>query len=238
MVNYACHRRIEVCSKTFLYILNNNDYTTMRRNTGIQTQKLLSSEPKRFKCALNTSCSLSVSYTFTCVATKLHECYTSLKTIFYRSYKKFDNERFINDVKNTPFSVCDIFDDEDDSLWSFSKLLSGVIDSNAPVKKKIVKKPSVPFINSRLRQAIRRKNMLRNAYKKEKVKWDDDRKQGNLTTAINKQSKLTYFRERCDGASKKQSFWKTIKPFISDKSASHGNQVILQEGDKNYKRYL
>ena len=193
---------------------------------------LLSSEPKRFKCALNTSCSLSDFHNFTCVATKLHKCYTSPKTIFYRSYKKFDDESFINDVKNIPFSVCDIFDDEDDRLWSFSKLLSGVIDSNAPVKKKILKKPSVPYMNSRLRQAIHRKNMLRNAYKKGKVKWDDYRKQRNLTTAINKQSKLTYFRERCDGGSKKQSFWKTIKPFMSDKSASHGNQIILQEGDK------
>ena len=130
------------------------------------------------------------------------------------------------------FSVCDIFDDEDDRLWGFSKLLSGVIDSNAPVKTKILKKPSVPYMNSRLRQAIHRKNMLRNAYKKRKVKWDDYRKQRNLTTAINKQSKLTYFRERCDGGPKNQSFLKTIKPFMSDKSLSHGKQVILQEGDK------
>ena len=74
--------------------------------------------------------------------------------------------------------------------------------------------------------------MLRNAYKKGKVKWDDYRKQRNLTTAINKQSKLTYFRERCDGGQKNQSFWKTIKPFMSDKSLTHGKQVILQEGDK------
>ena len=87
-------------------------------------------------------------------------------------------------------------------------------------------------MNSRLKQAIHRKNMLRNAYKKGKVKWDDCRKQRNLTTAINKQSKLTYLRERCDSGSKKQSFWKTIKPFMSDKSASRGYQIKHQEGDK------
>ena len=46
---------------------------------------------------------------------------------------------------------------------------------------------------------------------------------------MNKQSKLTYFRERCDGGPK---FWKTIKPFMSYKSLTHGKQVILQEGDK------
>ena len=36
---------------------------------------LLSSEPKRFKCAINTSCSLSDFHNFTCVATKLHKSY-------------------------------------------------------------------------------------------------------------------------------------------------------------------
>ena len=50
------------------------------------------------------------------------------------SYKKID-DNFLTDVKNIPFSVCDIFDDEVDRLWGFSKSLFGVIDSNDPVKK-------------------------------------------------------------------------------------------------------
>ena len=86
-------------------------------------------------------------------------------------------------------------------------------------------------MNSRLRQAIHKKNMLYNVNRTGKVKWDDYRKQRNLTTSINKQSKLTYFRERCDGGPKNQSFWRTIKPFMFDKSASHDNKIILQEND-------
>ena len=159
---------------------------------------LLSSEPKRFKRALNITCSISDFHNLTCIATKLYKSYVSPKTILYRSYKKFDDEIFINDVQNIPFSVCDIFDDEDDRLWSFSKLLSDVIDKNAPIKKKILKKPSLPYMNSLLRKSIHKKNMLHNAYKKGKVKWETYRKQRNVTTAINKQSKATYFRERSE----------------------------------------
>ena len=70
----------------------------------------------------------------------------------------------------------------------FNKLLADVIDKNAPVKKKIIKKPSVTYMNSRLRQAIHKKNMLYNAYRKGKVKWDVYRKQRNLATAINNQN--------------------------------------------------
>ena len=33
-------------------------------------------------------------------------------------------------------------------------------------------------------------------------------------------------------APKNQSFWRTIKPFMSDKSASHDKNIILQENDK------
>ena len=43
---------------------------------------------------------------------------------------------------------------------------------------------------------------------------------------------MAYVREICDGGPKNQSFWRTIKPFMSDKSSSFGDRIILQEGDK------
>ena len=86
-------------------------------------------------------------------------------------------------------------------------------------------------MNSRLRRAIHKKNMLYNANKKGKVKWNTYRKQRNLTTAINKQSKSACFRERCEGGPKKQYFWKTIKPFISDKGNFNSSKIILREWD-------
>ena len=49
---------------------------------------------------------------------------------------------------------------------------------------------------------------------------------------MSRPSKLNYFRERCDDGPKNQSFWKTIKQFMSDKSVSHAKQIILQERDK------
>ena len=64
---------------------------------------LLSSEPQRSKCALYTRCSLSDFHNMTCVATKIHKPHISPKTIYYRSYKKFNDETFTNDVQNFPF---------------------------------------------------------------------------------------------------------------------------------------
>ena len=205
--------------------------TCFKGDTPSSIDVLLSTEPKRFKNSLNSSCSISDFHNLTCVATKLHKPHIEPKTIYYRSYRNFD-DIFLNDVQNIPFWISDVFEDEDDRLWSFGKLFSDVIDKNAPIKKRTLKKPSLPYMNSSLRRAIHKKNMLYNSYRKGKVPWETYRKQRNLTTAINQQSKATYFRERCEGGPKKQKFWRTIKPFITDKNASHCNKIILQEGDK------
>ena len=232
--NLDMNNEKSLCDICVVYDMSNlvDGATCFKGDNPSSIDVLLSTEPKRFKSSLNITCSLSDFHNLTCVATKLHRPHLAPKTIYYRSYKKFDDEIFLDDVQNIPFWISDIFDDEDDRLWSFGKLFSDVIDKNAPIKKKTLKKPPLPYMNSSLRRAIHKKNMLYNSYRKGKVTWEIYRKQRNLTTAINKQSKATYFRERCDGGPKKQKFWRTIKPFITDKNAFHCNKIILQEGDK------
>ena len=130
-----------LCDVSMVFNLTNlvNGPTCFKGDTP-SVDVLLSSEPKRFKCALNTRCSLSDFHNFTCVATKLHTPHTSPKTIYYRSYDKFNDDTFINDVQNIPFSVCDVFDDVDDHVWSFNRLFSDIIDKSAPIKKKTLQK--------------------------------------------------------------------------------------------------
>ena len=55
---------------------------------------LLSTEPMRFKTPLNSTCSLNDFHNLTCVATKLHKPHIAPKTIYYRSYRNFDDDIF------------------------------------------------------------------------------------------------------------------------------------------------
>ena len=130
-----------------------------------------------------------------------------------------------------PLSVCDVFDDTDDKVCCFHKLVTDVMDINAPVKCKVIDKPSDPYMNGSLRRNIHYRNMLRNKYRRGLVTWETYRKQRNLTTAMYKRSKLTYFRERCEGGPRNQSFWKTIRPFMANKSGRNRNMIILKEDD-------
>ena len=83
--------------------------------------------------------------------------------------------------------------------------------------KKNIKKPTPVFINSDLRKAIHKKHFLWNKYQNGKVTWNLYRVQRNLVTALRRKSSQIYFKERCNGGSKNQNFWQTIKPLIGDK---------------------
>ena len=106
--------------------------TCFKGDTPSSIDVLLSTEPKRFKDSLNSSCSISDFHNLTCFATKLHKPHIEPKTIYYRSYKNFDDDIFLNDVQNIPFWISDVFEDEDDRVWSFGKLFSDVIDKKCP----------------------------------------------------------------------------------------------------------
>ena len=191
---------------------------------------MLLAEPLRFKNPLNVMCSLSDFHNLTCVVTKLQRPPIPPRKIYYRSYRKFEERIFINDLDCIPTSVCDVFDDPDDKLWCYTKLVSNVVDSNAPIKCKVVKKPSVPFMNGNLRDAMHKRNMLYNKYKKGLATWRSYKSQRNLTTSIYKKSKSNYFRERCEGGNKNQRFWKTIKPFMSNRGGLRNSKIILKNG--------
>ena len=153
------------------------------------------------------------------------------RRVYYRSYKHFNEESYVRDLNSATFMVCNIFDDPDDRAWCFTKVLSDVMEKNAPVKSKVIKKPQIPYMNCKLRKAMHKRNMLRNKYKKGLVEWDVYRMQRNITTSIYKKSQATYFSERCEGGAKNQKFWKTIKPFLTSKQPS-SNNIILKEDDK------
>ena len=61
--------------------------TCFKGNNPSAVDVLLSSEPKRFKGALNVICSLSDFHIVTCVASKLHKSYASPKLYFIEAPK-------------------------------------------------------------------------------------------------------------------------------------------------------
>ena len=54
-------------------------------------------------------------------------------TISYRSFKNFDENRFISDLQAVPWDLIKLFDDTDDILEAWTDLFLQVVDKNIPI---------------------------------------------------------------------------------------------------------
>ena len=106
----------------------------------------------------------------------------------YRSYKKFDETGFAEDVGLIPFQVAYLFDDIDDVYWAHDWLSTDIINEHAPVNERVTKLKKPAYINGNLRRAVFKKQMFFNKFKiiRTPANWELYCKQRNHVTKLKK----------------------------------------------------
>ena len=148
------------------------------------------------------------------------------KEITYRCYKNFDRRIFRENLKHE-LQNCESYTQYKSS---FLKTLNG----HAPLKKKIVRANEVPYMTKALRKAISNRSRLQHRYykKKDEASLRAYRKQKNYCSRLYKiERKKYYINLDVNKITDNKTFWKTTKPFLSNKGASK-NQITLIEGDE------
>ena len=84
------------------------------------------------------------------------------KTILYRNYKNFDEEKFVKDVKAAVFSFSN--NDTNESYLVLSDTFSKLVDRHASLKMKIQRGNHSAFISKETRKAIYTRSRLRNKF--------------------------------------------------------------------------
>ena len=84
------------------------------------------------------------------------------KTIFYRNYKNFDEQKFVKDVKAADFSFSN--NDPKENYSVLSDTFSKLVDRHAPLKIKIQSGNHALFISKEMRKAIYARSRLRNKF--------------------------------------------------------------------------
>lgn len=172
------------------------------------------------------------------ISTKMHVQKRGLRTITYRSFKRFDHDAYLNDLENAPFYVSNVFDDVDDKMWYHNALLRQVIDKHAPLKVKRTKGQLSLYMHNELRKAINVKSMLRRKYDKipDFFNWSNFKAQRNKVNKMKRRALKTYFDKKCNdaatnGKSNIRVFWNTVKPFFSSKMLRSQETISLLENN-------
>ena len=147
------------------------------------------------------------------------------KEIFYRCYKTFDRDVFRNQL-GTNLANCKNY-----SQYKIRFL--EVLNAHAPLKKKVVRANEVPYMTKALRKAIVTRSRLENRYHKDKTgeSLRNYRKQKNFCSRLYKKERKKYYSSLdVKKVTDNKKFWKTMKPFFSDKGAGKTDITLIEGG--------
>ena len=176
---------------------------------------ILTNKPNLFHSSNSSECGLSDYHHIVYTVKRGRINLPKPRWITYRSYKKYKEDTFLQDMAQAPLHVCQVFDDPDDVNWAYTRMITDVIDRHAPLKRKRRKAEEAPYMNSTYRKAIRLKTKLRSEFFKMKTptNWELYRKQRNLCTSMRRQDVKTYFLKDVNVDQRTQTFGTPLSPF-------------------------
>ena len=71
-----------------------------------------------------------------------------------RSYKHYDPQSFLSDLRKIPWQENTLFDDANEKLVHFNKAFFQVLDSHVPIKRIKIKHRRCPFINEEIKKKM------------------------------------------------------------------------------------
>ena len=157
------------------------------------------------------------------------------KIKFYRDYKSFNFESFHNELNELLKSEKDI------NYSLFENIFLQVLNAHAPVKKKIQRFNNNPFMTKQLCKAIMHCYRLKNIFNKSRTPkiWDSYKKQRNFCVNLLRKTKKEYFENiNVKDINDNKKFWKTIKPFFSNKGLNTNKLMITEKNNLISEEYI
>ena len=155
------------------------------------------------------------------------------KIIFFRNYKKFDETKFLSDLRNTNFSFTSA--DPNENYLFLTNSFSKIVEKHVPLKKKTLRGNHAPFVSKELRKAIYTRSRFRNRF----LKIPDEtnsrlyKQQRNKYVSIRRKSIKHYFSNiASNGVVTNKNFWKAIKPILTNKGCLEESDIMLRDDEK------
>ena len=155
------------------------------------------------------------------------------KILFFRNYEKFNETKFLSDLKNTNFSFTSA--DSNENYLFLTNSFSNTVEKHDPLKKKTLRRNHAPFVSKELRKAIYTRSRFRNRFLKNPYEINIKlyRQQRNKCVSIRRKSIKHYLSNiTSNGIITNKNFWKAIKPFLTNKCCLENSEIMLRDDEK------
>ena len=187
---------------------------------------ILTNRIKNFQKTTTIETGLSDCHKMTATVLKSYFKKKQPKIVSYRDYKRFSNENFQNELNLAlhPYDLSNL------NFDTFENIFMGIFDKHVPIKLKYLRANDSPFMNKELRKQVMLRSRLKNKCNKEKTESSRVayKAQRNKCTSLLRKAKINFYSNlKSSSISNTKMFWKTVKPFFSNKNISNENMTLI-----------
>ena len=154
---------------------------------------ILTNKPRSFQITNVTETGVSDSHKL--ITTFMKSCISRLKpqNVHHGSFKNFNEEKFLSDVKEADFSFNT--SNPDENYLVLTNVFPNIVNKHGPLKKKILRGNDAPFMKKELRKVIYTRSRLRSRYFKNPTKENETsyKKQRNKCVSLRRKSITQHF---------------------------------------------
>ena len=195
---------------------------------------ILTNQPRSFGSSVAIETGLSDRHKMVLTVLKFHFVCLQLITIHYRDYKYFDPEAFLNDIKDTNLGAIVSLSDDPNSIYrDFCAHFKSILDLHVPLMLKTLWGNQAPFMSKDLSKAIMTRSRLKTNLITKNLKQTGNLihfKEISVFSCI-KGPKNHFSKSLDSGDMTNKTFWKTVRPFLSNKGTHDNHDIIIL--DKN-----
>ena len=118
------------------------------------------------------------------------------------------------------------------AAWKlFCDGFTDTLDEHSPIKERRVRSHQAPYLNKNWKQPIWKRKRLYKKFLRNRTdtNWETYRVQRNMCAEIRRKSSRSYFKSKFSDEQNVSSFWKVVKPFITNKGHHNGSDLTLLE---------
>ena len=169
--------------------------TCFTKNTSSSIDVILTNRPRCFQNTSVFETGMSDYHGLVITVMRSHLPRLKPKVIKYRSYKKFDAKNFLSDVKVAKF---DVVDDPEQAYDNLTCTFRKLVDKHAPLKTKVLRGNSAPFMTRELKKGIYTRTRLKKRYNKNPTKENkvSFKRQRNKCVALRKKAIKQHFKKQ------------------------------------------
>ena len=150
-------------------------------------------------------------------------------TISYRSFKNFDETKFIDDLKSTPWDIIKVFDDVNDIVETWSNLFCEIVDKHLPLRQHRVKRKQQPkWLTADIIDTFKARDRFKSLNNQEQYKiW-----RNKVSKMIKASKKRQYSEIINENVNNPSSVWKLFKELGASKRNIGSSIFSIKINDK------